>query len=118
MKSLSELEVIRDRMQDEIAIRSGKGDIHIVVGMGTCGIEAGARDVLNAFVEGIEKEGLRNTVTVTQEACEGKCEMEPIVTVAEKSGRNTKYVKMTAEKALRVIAEHVKGGKPVADYMA
>lgn len=116
MKSLEELQAIRDRMKGKVALREGMSDIRIVVGMATCGIAAGARPVLNAFVEEVERQGLADKATVTQTGCIGLCRMEPIVEVMESSKEKVTYVKMTAEKAKRVVAEHIKGGNPVYEY--
>ena len=117
MKSLEELQAIRDRMKGKVALREGLGDIRIVVGMATCGIAAGARPVLNAFVEQIEAEGLGGKVMVTQTGCIGICRLEPIVEVYENgSDEKITYVKMTPEKAKRVVEEHIKGGRPVYEY--
>ena len=66
MKSLAELQAIKDRMKEKVILREGTNQIRVVVGMATCGIAAGARPVLNAFVEGVSKEGLSDKVTVTQ----------------------------------------------------
>ena len=74
MKSLAELAAIRDRMKDKVSIREGSGNIRVVVGMATCGIAAGARPVLSAFVEEVAKEGLSDKVTVTQTGCIGICQ--------------------------------------------
>lgn len=116
MKTLEELSAIRDRMRNEIAIREGADKTTIVVGMGTCGIAAGARPVLNAFVEEVSRSGLTSTVAVMQSGCMGNCENEPIVEIT-KAGEKVTYVNMTAEKALNVMEKHIKGGEPVAEYM-
>ena len=116
MKTLAELQAIRDRMKDNVTMRSGSGSIRAVVGMATCGIAAGARPVLNAFVEGISEAGLGDKVQVTQTGCIGICQYEPVVEVYEKDKEKTTYVKMTAEKAKDVIEKHIKGGKPVSEY--
>ena len=116
MKSLEELMAIKAKMQDKVSVRTSSGDIRIVVGMATCGIAAGARPVLNAFVEGISESGLSDTVTVTQTGCIGVCQYEPVVEVHEKDKEKVTYVKMTAERAKEVIEKHIKGGKPVTEY--
>lgn len=116
MKSLAELAEIRERMKDKIALREGNNEIRIVVGMATCGIAAGARPVLNAFVEGVNAHGLEDHVTVTQTGCIGICQYEPVVEVFQAGKDKVTYVKMTAEKAARVISEHIKGGKVVEEY--
>ena len=116
MKSLEELMAIRDQMKNKVSVRHASDDIRVVVGMATCGIAAGARPVLNAFVEGVANEGLSDRVTVTQTGCIGICQYEPIVEVYEKDKEKVTYVKMTAEKAKEVIERHLKGGKPIVDY--
>ena len=116
MKSLAELQAIKEKMQGKVALREGSGDKRVVVGMATCGIAAGARPVLNAFVEQVNAAGLTASVTVTQTGCIGICQFEPVVEVFEAGKEKVTYVKMTADKVARVVEEHLKGGKPVAEY--
>ena len=116
MKSLAELAAIRERMKDKVVLREGSGDIRVVVGMATCGIAAGARPVLNRFVEKVSEENLTDKVTVTQTGCIGICQFEPVVEVYEAGKEKVTYVKMTAEKADEVVERHLKGGKPIAEY--
>lgn len=116
MKSLAELAEIRNKMKDKVSLREGSNDIRIVVGMATCGIAAGARPVLNALVEEISANGLSETATVTQTGCIGLCQYEPVVEVYEGGKEKVTYVKMTPEKAKKVVAEHIKNGKPVAEF--
>ena len=116
MKSLAELQAIKEKMQGKVALREGSGDKRVVVGMATCGIAAGARPVLNAFVEQVNAAGLAATVTVTQTGCIGICQYEPVVEVFEAGKEKVTYVKMTADKVARVVEEHLKGGNPVAEY--
>lgn len=116
MKTLAELQAIKERMQSKVALREGSGEKRVVVGMATCGIAAGARPVLNAFVEQVEAAGLSGSITVTQTGCIGICQYEPVVEVFEAGKDKVTYVKMTADKVARVVEEHLKGGKPVAEY--
>ncbi|MBE6599534.1 MAG: (2Fe-2S) ferredoxin domain-containing protein [Ruminococcaceae bacterium] len=116
MKSLEELMAIKAKMQDKVAVRRVDGSVRIVVGMATCGIAAGARPVLNAFVEGVTAAGLAESVSVTQTGCIGICQYEPVVEVYESGKEKVTYVKMTAEKAKEVVEKHIKGGTPVAEY--
>ncbi|MBE6598755.1 MAG: (2Fe-2S) ferredoxin domain-containing protein [Ruminococcaceae bacterium] len=116
MKSLEELMAIKAKMQDKVAVRHVEGSVRIVVGMATCGIAAGARPVLNAFVEGVTAAGLAESVSVTQTGCIGICQYEPVVEVYESGKEKVTYVKMTAEKAKEVVEKHIKGGTPVAEY--
>ncbi len=117
MKSLAELAAIRERMQNKVMLREGSGDIRVVVGMATCGIAAGARPVLNAFVEEVNKAGLGDKVTVTQTGCIGICQFEPVVEVFEAGKEKVTYVKMTPEKAKEVVEKHLKGGQVISDYV-
>lgn len=116
MKSLAELEAIRERMLSKVNLRTEDEEgIRVVVGMATCGIAAGARPVMSAFVDEIAKRNLSN-VTVSQTGCIGMCRLEPIVEIIEAGKEKVTYVKMTAEKAARVVAEHLVNGKAVAEY--
>ncbi len=116
MKSLAELQAIKDRMKNKVILREGVNQIRVVVGMATCGIAAGARPVLNAFVEAVNEGGLADKVTVSQTGCVGICQFEPVVEVYEANNVKTTYVKMTPEKALEIVEKHLKGGNVVADY--
>ena len=116
MKSLAELQAIKDKMKNKVVLREGLGELRVVVGMATCGIAAGARPVLNAFVEGINAENLGEKVAVSQTGCIGICQYEPVVEVYEKDKEKVTYVKMTTERAKEVIEKHIKGGKPIAEY--
>ena len=116
MKSLAELQAIRDKMRRQIDLRdSGDDRIRVVVGMATCGIAAGARPVLNAFVEEVAKRNLQD-VMVTQTGCIGICQYEPVVEVVTPGHEKVTYVKMTPEKALRVVNDHLVNGNVVTEY--
>ena len=116
MKSLEELKAIKAKMQDKVALRTSGGTTRIVVGMATCGIAAGARPVLGAFVEGVSEAGLSDSVMVTQTGCIGICQYEPVVEVYTDGAEKVTYVKMTAERAKEVIEKHIKGGKVITEY--
>ena len=116
MKSLAELAAIREKMKDKVVLREGSGEIRVVVGMATCGIAAGARPVLNAFVEKVNEAGLSEKVTVSQTGCIGVCQFEPVVEVFEAGKDKVTYVKMTAEKAAEVVEKHLKGGEVISEY--
>lgn len=116
MKSLAELAAIKDKMKDKIALRADSGDIRVVVGMATCGIVAGARPVLATFVEEVSKKDLSEKVIVTQTGCIGVCQFEPVVEIYEAGKEKVTYVKMDADKAKRVVEEHLIGGKVVDEY--
>ena len=116
MKSLQELAAIRDRMKQTVNTREAAHDTtRVVVGMATCGIAAGARPVLNAFTEEIARRDLAG-VLVTQTGCIGLCQDEPIVEVTMPGQEKVTYVKMTPEKAARVVADHLVNGNVVSEY--
>ena len=116
MKSLAELAALREKAKAEVNIRQGADDdIRVVVGMATCGIAAGARPVLAAFVEEVNKRQLKK-VMVTQTGCIGMCKLEPIVEVYVPGQEKVTYVKMTAEKAAKVVASHIVNGTVVSEY--
>ena len=117
MKSLEELLAIKEKAQAQMSARDaeGKDGVRVVVGMATCGIAAGARPVLSALLSELEKRNVKH-VTVTQTACIGMCQYEPIVEVFEPGKEKVTYVLMTPEKAVKVVNEHLVNGKPVAEY--
>ena len=117
MKSIEELMAIRDKTRKNMTVREDTGDskIRVVVGMATCGIAAGARPVLNAFVDEIAKRDVKG-VSVQQTGCLGMCQYEPIVEVTEPGKEKVTYVKMTPEKAVRVVNDHIVNGNPVAEF--
>ena len=116
MKSLQELAAIRDRMKQTVSTREAAHDsVRVVVGMATRGIAAGARPVLNAFTEEVARRELHD-VLVTQTGCIGICQYEPVVEVYMPGKEKVTYVKMTPEKAVRVVGEHLVGGTPVTEY--
>ena len=117
MKTLAELMAIKEATKQRMTVREDTGDdaTRIVVGMATCGIAAGARPVLNAFVDEVAKRNLKG-VTVSQTGCIGMCQHEPIVEVIQPGKEKVTYVKMTAEKVAKVVNEHIVNGNPVAEY--
>ena len=117
MKSLAELEAIRQKTLSRINLRKEDENqsIRIVVGMATCGIAAGARPVMLAFMDEISKRNLNNA-TVSQTGCIGMCRLEPMVDVYMPGKEKVTYVHMTAEKVARVVAEHIVNGRVVEEY--
>ncbi len=115
MKSLADLEAIRQKNVAGVGMRKENDGTRIVVGMATCGIAAGARPVMTAFVEEIAKRNLLD-VAVVQTGCVGMCRLEPIVEVYAPGKEKVTYIKMTPEKAKQVVAEHIVNGNIVTDY--
>ncbi|MDD3839601.1 MAG: (2Fe-2S) ferredoxin domain-containing protein [Clostridia bacterium] len=116
MKSIKELEEIRNRTLEKVNLRKDRQTgIRVVVGMATCGIAAGARPVLHAFMEEISKRKLQDVI-VTQTGCIGVCRLEPIVEVFVPGEEKVTYVEMTPEKVARVVAEHIVNGRVVKEF--
>ena len=116
MKSLAELQAIRDKARGKVTLREGQDDaIRVLVGMATCGIAAGARPVLTTIVDEVAKRGLQN-VMVTQTGCIGICQIEPVVEVVEPGKDKITYVKMTPEKAVRMVNDHLVNGNVVTEF--
>jgi NADP-reducing hydrogenase subunit HndB len=113
MKSIAELEAIRQRTLDKVLLRKEEKDaVRVVVGMATCGIAAGARPVMLAFVEELKRRNL-NHVTVSQTGCIGMCRLEPMVDVIVPGQEKVTYVKVLPEMVGRIVAEHIVNGRPV-----
>ena len=116
MKTLAELQAIRDKAREKMTVRGNNEEaIRVVVGMATCGIAAGARPVLNAFVDEVAKRHLNN-VTVTQTGCIGMCQLEPIVEVYAPGKEKVTYAKVSPEKVARIVADHLVNSNVVAEY--
>lgn len=114
MKSLADLQKLREEAKKRLDLREGDNDYRVVVGMATCGIAAGARPVLNALVE--ESAAKNYNCTITQTGCIGMCTLEPIVEVFDKEGGKTTYVLMTPEKAVKMLESHILGGHVLEEY--
>lgn len=116
MKTLEELMEIRQKASKQVNLRKEREEgVRIVVGMATCGIAAGARPVLNAFLSEVDKRGVKDVI-VTQTGCIGMCRLEPIVEVYMPGEEKVTYVRMNEEKAVRVVAEHIINKRPVAEF--
>ena len=116
MKSLEELKAIREKMQKQMDVRENNEDnIRVVVGLATCGIAAGARPVLAAFLEEVAKRELKN-VTVTQTGCIGVCRLEPIAEVYVPGEEKVTYVKLKPEMVPRIVTEHLVNHNVVTEY--
>jgi len=114
MKSLEELNELRDKAKKDMSARTEAGSRKIIVGMATCGIAAGARPVMNALVEEIRLRNIQD-VAVTMTGCIGVCRLEPIIEVYDSEDEKVTYVKMDPAKAKRVINEHIVNGQICQD---
>jgi NADP-reducing hydrogenase subunit HndB len=112
---ISDLDKIKERVKKTMSLRSGEATARIIVHMGTCGIAAGARDVMSAVMDEIEKGNL-TTVHVTTSGCAGLCSREPMATVERQGEPAVKYIDLTPDKIRKIVKEHVQEGKIVKDY--
>ncbi len=115
MKSLDELKKIHDRAQSKIAARGKHEDTKILVGMSTCGISAGAKPVMDEFIDKISEYNLKN-ISVTPVGCIGECAIEPIVEIYKGNERTT-YCRLDKNAVERIVIEHIIGGNVVLDYV-
>lgn len=116
MKSLEELKKIRDEYAHKLAMREHHNDYHVVVGMGTCGIAAGARVIVNEFAEELANNGLYN-ISLTISGCMGECNLEPMVEVTNAQGEKVIYANVKVEDVKKIVEQHLINGKPVQELV-
>lgn len=115
--TLEELRKLREAQKQNVDKReTSDKDIVVLVGMGTCGIAAGARDTLNAFVEVIDKKGLKNVI-IKQTGCMGYCYVEPTVEVIVPGMPNTLYGKVTVDIVNKIVEDHIINKKLVSEHV-
>jgi len=114
--TLDGLKNMKKKALEEQNLRDGEKDWKVTVHMGTCGIAAGARDVLQALLDELNVRKTNN-VMVVQAGCVGMCEQEPIITVQHLDDTPVKYAKLNNEKVRTIVAQHIVNGSPVEDYM-
>ena len=112
IQSLAELNKIKEEEIRRMSIQDG---VRIVVGLGTCGVAAGAQPVYDAIAAYIKENGMQERVLLEETGCVGICQYEPGVEVYEPNIRTT-YVHMTVESAIRVMKQHIQGGNPIAEF--
>lgn len=110
-----DLEKISDRMRKMRVLREGTARARVIMHMGTCGIAAGARNVMNGLLAELEEKDIKDVI-VTTSGCAGLCSREPMATVEIMEAPPVKYVDLNAEKIKRILSEHVLGGKIVIEY--
>ena len=113
--SIKDLDKISQRVRKTTLLREGAGRAKITVHMGTCGIAAGARKIMNALLDEFEKQNITDVI-LTSSGCAGLCSREPMATVELKDEAPVKYVDLTPEKIRKILSEHVNGGKVVQEY--
>jgi len=112
--TIDDLKLMRDRTASSLALRAGVSRARVTVHMGTCGIAAGARDVMAALLAEIERQHLTDVV-VTTSGCAGLCSREPMATVEVRSEVPVKYANLTPEKMAQVVRQHIVDGVAVMD---
>jgi NADP-reducing hydrogenase subunit HndB len=118
INSVEELKKLREQARGQVDLRSGPKDNRITVHMGTCGIAAGARDILSVLAEELAKAAVANvSVTLRQSGCIGLCDQEPMLTYSDKAGRDYMYVQLTKEKAREFVASHILADHPLNKYI-
>ena len=113
--SIEDLQKISERVRRTTLLREGAGRAKVTVHMGTCGIAAGARTIMAALIGEVQNRGL-DDVILTNSGCAGLCSREPMATVEVSGQAPVKYVDLTPEKAVRILAEHVLEGNVVEEY--
>ncbi len=113
--TVDDLKKIKERYRADFSLREGKFRVKVTVHMGTCGLAAGARDVMDSLLNEITSAGVTD-VMVTTSGCAGLCSKEPMATVEISGEPPVKYILLNPEKMKRIFHEHIMGGKPVEDY--
>lgn len=116
MKTLEDLRKIKEEALAAMKVRETGNTAKIVVAMGTCGIAAGAREVMTAILDELEKRGISDVV-VTQTGCKGLCEQEPLVDVCKPGQPTVTYGYVSPDKARTIVAQHVVNDSVVGDYV-
>ncbi|MDI3525394.1 MAG: hypothetical protein PWP60_31 [Candidatus Atribacteria bacterium] len=115
IKSIEDLKRIKEEAQKNVALREGKAKYKVTVHMGTCGIAAGARQIMSAVLDEISRRNLKDVV-VTQAGCIGLCDREPLISV-ENGSQKVLYGNLTPEKARQVVVSHLVNGQIVGEWV-
>ena len=113
--NIEDLEKISKRIKKTTLLREGAGKAKITVHMGTCGIAAGARKIMSTLLDEFQKRNIEDII-LTNSGCAGLCSKEPMATVQREGEAPIKYVELTPEKIIKILDEHVLGGKIVEEY--
>ena len=112
---IEDLDRISEEIRKATVLREGAGRAKVTVHMGTCGISAGARQIMSTLLAEIEKKNVKDIILTTS-GCAGLCSKEPMATVELKGEAPVKYIELTPEKIGKIFLEHVLGGKIVNEY--
>lgn len=110
-----DLEKITEKVKRTMLLREGTGRAKIIVHMGTCGIAAGARNIMTALLKEIEDKDIKDVILTTS-SCAGLCSREPMITVEVQNQPPVKYVDLTPEKVREIFAKHILLGEIVKEY--
>ena len=116
MKTLEDLKKVREKALEQMKIREGKFSAKVVIAMGTCGIAAGAREVMTAILDELDKRGITD-VSVTQTGCKGLCEQEPTVDVIKTGEPAVTYGYIDAERGRQIVAQHLVNGNIIGEWV-
>ena len=116
IKSVEDLKKMRDAAHTQVSLRGDPKSMQIIVHMGTCGIAAGAREVLNMLANELGEKKIE-TVTLRQSGCIGLCDQEPLCTMQDSDGNEFRYGRLTIDKVKEIVRNHVVEGNPVEDYL-
>ena len=112
---VEDLKRIKEATKGTVSLRDGEYRVKVTVHMGTCGIAAGARKVMNAFLKALEESGVSDVI-LTSSGCAGLCNHEPMATIEVQGAAPVKYIKLDEEKTKRIFDEHVLKGNPVVEF--
>ncbi len=114
ISSPEELLKLSEKLKAETDLRGEPKEVQIVVHMGTCGIAAGAREVLDRLADELSRASI-DYVTLRQSGCIGLCDQEPMLTLIDRDGREFVYGNLDDDKVVQIVREHLLNGKPVED---
>ena len=113
--TIADLKKIKEKQHATFALREGGNRAKVTVHMGTCGIAAGARDIMTTLMNEIEQAKIEDVITTTS-GCAGFCAREPMITVEILDKPPVKYGDLTADKMREIFKEHILGGSPIEKY--
>lgn len=114
--TIDELRKMRETAKRDIYLREGNFRGKVIVHMGTCGIAAGAREIMSTFLDETDRRKIKD-IMLTSTGCAGLCSEEPIITIEMEGTPPVKYGNLTVQKAKEIFEEHVIGGKVLKDYV-
>ena len=114
--TIDELRKMRESSKRNLSLREGDFRGKLIVHLGTCGIAAGAREIMNTFLDEIDKKEITD-IMFTSTGCAGLCSEEPMITVEIEDSAPVRYGKLTPEKAAKIMDEHIIGGKIVKEFV-